>query len=499
MENTLYYGDNMDVLQNHIPDESVDLCYIDPPFQSNRDYNQIYNNIGTEDRAQVTAFTDTWEWDMLADAALEQLLAGSNGKGLFYPIQCVDLVAGLLKVLKKGSMLAYLVYMALRINEIWRVLKPTGSFYLHCDHFANAYLRLLLDSIFLSQGGIFRNEIIWTYKSTLKVLKTHLGRDHDTIFFYSKSKNFVFHPDRKDYPVSPSTLKRWSKYADETGFVSNKHFAASKSARMNLHADPDKGFYIDRGIPRDVWDISIITGENKENQGFDTQKPQKLLERIIKQSSNEGDVVLDCYCGCGTTIEAAQKLGRKWIGIDITFNSIKIILNRLEREFGENLVKTIPLRGTPQDWESARALSLRPDDPTRKEFEKWAILTYANNRAAIRERKGKNYGIDGIATMSMGVDETRKIIFQVKSGKVSVRDLRELHSSVERENAAAGILITLYPPTKDMVDEARQAGTFANPITGHNVERLKIVTIEEMLKGERMRLPMIRDVYKPKL
>lgn len=182
---SLYYGDNLDVLRNHIPADSVDLCYIDSPFNSKRNYNQIYNNIGTEDKAQAQAFVDTWTWNKRADEGFREILTNENG---IFTAQTVDLIKGLHIVLKKKDLLAYLVSMTLRINEIYRVLKPTGSFYFHCNPTASHYLKLILDAIFLPQGGEFQNELVWSYKSGGASPK-RFARKHDIIFFIQRARN----------------------------------------------------------------------------------------------------------------------------------------------------------------------------------------------------------------------------------------------------------------------------------------------------------------------
>jgi site-specific DNA-methyltransferase (adenine-specific) len=475
-KNQLYYDDNLDVLRKYIDAESVDLCYIDPPFNSKRNYNQIYNNIGTEDRAQAQAFTDTWEWDDMATQGLQEL---SDNPHQLYTMQTVKLMHGLLDVLGRGSLLAYLVSMTLRIAEIHRVLKPTGSFYLHCDPTADAYLRLVADSIFCPRGGKFRNEIIWSYK-TGGASKIGWSKKHDVILFYTKSKDCLF-----------NTLK-------EKNYTKSKN---RKAGIINYGAGNAEFFEDEKGVynlvnARDVWEISYINSMAKERFRYPTQKPEKLLERIILASSNEGDTVLDAYCGCGTTVAVAQRLNRKWIGIDITYASISLILERLEKTYGAEIVKAINLNGIPKDAASAKALSLKKDDRTRKEFEKWAILTYSNNHATINDKKGKDYGIDGIAYMATGNDTSKKVYFSVKSGHVTSAQVRDLRGAIERDDAAAGIFITLQPPTKDMLQEAKAAGTYQNELSALPIERIKIVTIEQIMQGERMYLPLANEVLK---
>ncbi|GFH62583.1 MAG: DNA methyltransferase [Candidatus Desulfovibrio kirbyi] len=402
MKNKLYYGDNIDILRKSVKDESVDLCYIDPPFNSKRNYNKIYNNIGKDDKAQSIAFVDTWEWNTAAEAGLQEIMTNSRG---ILPAQAITFTVGLQKMLSKGSLLAYLVSMTLRIAEIHRVLKPTGSFYLHCDPTASHYLKLVLDSIFCSQGGDFINEIVWCYGIGGRVSKRAYGRRHDTLFFYTKSDSYTFNYD--------DILDEWSemgkakfKYEDEKGryrligrFLKDSpikgHRDVSSKWEIN-HPELVQRYYMKAGKSQvDWWNIPPINQVAKERLGYPTQKPEALLERIIKASSNEGHVVLDAFCGCGTTVAVAQKLKRQWIGVDITYQSISLILKRLTDTNGPDIIKDITVSGVPVDRESAIALANRTDDKTRKEFEKWAVLTYSNTRALINEKRGGDGGIDG--------------------------------------------------------------------------------------------------------
>ena len=401
MQNSLYYGDNLEVLRKFVKDETVDLCYIDPPFNSKRNYNQIYNNIGGEDRAQSQAFVDTWEWNALADEGLDEILQNSAGRDAAkYTSQTQDLLKGLTLVLKKGSLLAYLVSMTQRIAEIHRVLKPTGSFYLHCDPTASHYLKLVLDTVFVPNGGDFRNEIIWHYLKW-SVAQKQFVRNHDVIFFYSKSEN----PNRVFNTLfverSPATKKRFGNAKIVSGHDTHGNRLPSETSGESLGVAMD-----------DVWDISRVP---PVKQLYPTEKPIALLERIVIASTNPGDVVLDAYCGCGTTIATAQSLGRTWIGIDITYQSIAVILRRLEKNFDkdwEAIRKNIILHGIPRDMASATALALKNDDRTRKEFEKWAVLTYSMNRAAINDKKGGDGGIDGTASTQTGKGESAKIVVE---------------------------------------------------------------------------------------
>jgi DNA modification methylase len=491
--NQLYYGDNLEVLRRKIPDESVDLCYIDPPFNSKRNYFQIYNNIGSEDKAQAQAFTDTWEWGEDGVEGLAYILDVQNLNNGKLTEQTVELIKGLHKVLREGALFAYLISMTLRIVEIHRVLKPTGSFYLHCDPTASHYLKLILDTVFCGQGGDFRNEIIWCYSIGGKS-KVHFGRKHDVILFYTKcdDKSHTFNIRGASIERKLNTHMKMGVDDEGREFQEKKDKKSGKIYR----------YYIDEGkIAEDYWiDIETLNWEEKERLGYPTQKPEALLERIIKSSSNEGDVVLDAYCGCGTTVAVAQRLNRKWIGVDITYQSVGLILKRLQNSYPEDWDKIeadLFLDGVPRDMASAKALAQRKDDKTRKEFEKWAVLTYSKNQARINEKKGADAGIDGEAYFLTGHGENGKAIFQVKSGGANRATIATLNSDRQREKAEIGILITIDNPTAAMEKEALAVGKYKHPLLNRDDDRIIIVTIEEILAGERLDLPMGRvDIVK---
>jgi hypothetical protein len=248
-----------------------------------------------------------------------------------------------------------------------------------------------------------------------------------------------------------------------------------------------------------VWRIPCLQPAAAERLGYPTQKPEALLERIIKASSNEGDTVLDAYCGCGTTVAVAERLNRKWVGMDITYQSISLILKRIEDSFSEKALAAIELNGVPQDIKSAIALANKKDDRVRKEFEKWCVLTYSNNRAIINEQKGGDMGIDGlgfIQELDKSNDaQPRKIIFSVKSDKTLVPSyVRDLKGVIEREDAVMGVFICLYEPTKGMREEAQKAGTYKNALFEMNFPKLTIVTVQEILEGARLNIPIIQVV-----
>lgn len=480
MKNTLYYGDNLEVLRRYIKDESVDLCYIDPPFNSKRNYNQIYNNIGGEDRAQAQAFVDTWTWDDQASEGFSQILSNDGGR---FTSQTIDLMSGLNLVLKKGSLLAYLVSMTLRITEIHRVLKPTGSFYLHCDPTASHYLKVVMDTIFVTQGGDFRNEIVWHYLKW-SVKQKQFVRNHDVVLFYSKTDDpgRVFHTFYMER--SPATAKRFGNAK-----IISAHDEQGNRLPSQVDDAPSEGVALD-----DVWDISRVP---PVKQLYPTQKPEVLLQRIIAASTNEGDTVLDAYCGCGTTVTVAQEMKRQWIGIDITYQSISLILRRLEAQFGRPVLEDIVLNGIPRDVASAKALANKKDDRVRKEFEKWAVLTYSDNRAVINSKKGADAGVDGVAYTSIGHEANAKIILQVKSGHVQRNDIATLNSDRQREGAEMAVLITLQDSTKPMRDEAKGIGQFTHPLMQKKYDRVQIVTVQEMIEqGKRLDIPMSLEVLR---
>lgn len=535
-KNRLFYGDNLDVLRSKIADESVDLCYIDPPFNSKRNYFQIYNNQGSEDRAQAQAFVDTWEWgDEAADglAWITDIAQLQNGK---LTEQTVELIKGLEKVLRRGSLFAYLVHMTLRIVEIHRVLKPTGSFYLHCDPTASHYLKMVLDAVFCGQGGDYINEITWKRADTVKG-NTGQGmrcfdKNTDILLFYTKSSNATFHAQYKEY--SDKYLKDFYKFVEvgtgrryrlismtAPGDAANgnpiypvmgvERYWRYTKERMQSYIDagmviqtkpgnvPQRKLYLDegKGVPvQSLWDdIPALHSQAAERLGYPTQKPEALLERIIRASSNEGDTVLDAYCGCGTTVAVAQRLGRRWIGIDITYQSISLILKRLQDRYPADwaaIEANILLDGVPRDLASAQALANRKDDRTRKEFEKWAVLTYSNNQARINDKKGADGGIDGVAYFLLDKDTNGKAVFQVKSGGANRSTLATLNSDRQREKAEFGFLLTMDTPTKAMRDEIAAAGKYKHPLLNREDDRIQVVTVADILDGARLNLPMAR-------
>ena len=510
-------------MRRFIPDESVDLCYIDPPFSSNRDFNQIYNNPSRKDIAQAKAFVDTWTWDNSAECSLHEI---QINEGQRYTLKLFDFINGLERILERGPLFAYLISMAMRVNEIYRVLKPTGTFYLHCDPTASHYLKILLDTVFGVNN--FRNEITWKRSNP----KSHISRNFptctDIILRYTKSNNYFYKQPYAEHDIE--YVDSAYRYSDNNGryrllpllnpndnrpnltyeFLGvmrvwrweksrmEKAYADGLVVQLKPGAVPQYKKYLHDSSGKTVtncWvDIKPVSGN--EALGYPTQKPEALLHRIISASSIEDDVVLDAYCGCGTTVAVAHRLNRRWIGIDITYQSISLIIKRLEDTYGKEIINSLELSGVPKDFESARSLALKPDDKTRKEFEKWSVLTYSNNRAMINEKKGSDKGIDATIFIMGPKEEPQRVIFSVKSGKVQVSHVRDLRGTVEREKAAGGILITLSSPTSPMIQEAKSAGFIDNSLFSAPLEKIKIVTVEEILSGARLQLPLAFDVVK---
>lgn len=530
MKNTLYYGDNLDILRRKLRDETVDLCYIDPPFNSKRNYFQIYNNIGKDDQAQAQAFIDTWTWNELAITGYAEIITNFEGR---YTRQTIELLKGLRAVLGDGGLLAYLVSMTQRVNEIQRVLKPTGSFYLHCDPTASHYLKLVLDSVFCARGGDYLNEITWQRTTPKGHAYCRYPTAQDILLFYTKGKeptwNSLYANHRLEYLgshykyIEAETGRRYrldnlnnpNKDRPNLTYEFLGVTRVWRWTRERMQEAYEQGLIVQTkpgGVPQlkryldeqegtpvtSVWtDIPPINSQAQERLGYPTQKPEALLERIIQASSNEGDTVLDAYCGCGTTVAVAQRLRRHWIGIDITYQSIAVILKRLEDSFGAAVMDSIVLDGIPRDMESARALATKKDDRVRKEFEKWALLTYSKNRATINEKKGADRGVDGIAYIVTGSDATERVIFQVKSGAVKRNDIATLHGDMTREGAVMAVFLTQEEPTKPMRDEALAAGVYHHALLDRDYSRIQIVTVREMIEdGKRIDLPLSLDVLK---
>ena len=551
MKNRLYYGDNLEILRNreYFPDECVDLIYLDPPFNSNRNYNVLFKSeSGADSEAQITAFEDTWHWGETAEATYDDLVVNA-------PHKVSTAIKALMDLIERNQMMAYLVMMTARLVELHRVLKPTGSLYLHCDPTASHYLKIVLDTIFGVKS--FRNEIVWKRVVTAKGFPSKvLPRNHDVIFRYTKGDTFTWNKSEITIPydmdnLDSKTLKQYSKTDDDgrryqyTAMVAPGPRSGDSGRPITLRGKAlsppvnshwripggrlegesiQEGFdrldsagriyqATERGLPRfkryldeqpgrlldDVWiDIANLTGAVKERLGFETQKPEALLERIIRASSNEGDVVLDPFCGCGTAIAAAHKLGRKWIGIDITHLSIALQKYRLQDMFELVSGTDYEVIGEPATVDAAKELATDSANEGRFQFEWWALSLVrakpvGGSAGSRRGKKGADQGIDGIINFfdedEKGKKKPQTVIIQVKSGKVKSGDIRDLKGTIEREGAAMGVFITLENPTQAMIKEALAAGTYQSPRWGKAYRRVQILTIGDLFDEGGIDMP----------
>jgi len=464
-KNVLYYGDNLEVLRLHVKDESVDLIYLDPPFKSDQNYNVLFaERNGTRSPAQIKAFKDTWTWDLEAAEAFEEVVE-RGGK-------VSETMQGFRKLLGDSDMLAYISMMAPRLIELRRVLKSTGSIYLHCDSTAGAYLRLLMDAVFGPQN--LQNEIVWYYRGG-GVSKRRFGRRHDVILFYSRkpTANRPFNVDAVRTPYSPDTVERL-KYKAKA-FRGDKVYDSYEPHPEGKHPD-------------DVWLMQPVMPSARERLGYPTQKPEALLERIIKASSNESDLVLDPFCGCGTTIAVAQRLNRRWIGIDITHLAVTLMKYRLEHTFGEGIKQEYEVIGEPVSISGA--MQLAKENPYQ--FQWWALGLLGAR--PVEEKKGADKGIDGRLYFHDETKggKTKQIVFSVKSGHVTSYMVRDLRGVVEREGAEIGVFITMLDPTKDMRSEAAGAGFYESTTWQKRYPRIQILTIEDILRGKGIDCPPLK-------
>ena len=526
MSNALFYGNNLAVLRERVADESVDLVYLDPPFNSNASYNVLFREkTGEESPAQIRAFTDTWEWTQETELTFEQDIIGNPS----VPSAVKDMISAFRQFIGRNDMMAYLVMMAPRLVELRRVLKSTGSIYLHCDPTAGHYLKILMDTVFNARN--YRNEITWKRTSSHNDVTRNYGALSDLIFFYSKSDDYVFHIQHQSY--SQEHIEQSYRHFDEDGRRYALTDLRSLHPRPNLTYDY-KGYkphpngwtvslermrqldaegrlyspenkngrirlkrYLDEmpGVPLgNVWDdISPVPSRARERLTYQTQKPEALVDRVIASSSNEGDVVLDPFCGCGTAVAAAHKLGRQWLGIDITHLAVALMKNRLNTAFGLEAGRDYDVIGEPQDEGSARALW--EQDPYQFQF--WAV-SLLEAQPQSEQRRGADRGVDGMLYFIDGPRRTpHKAVIQVKGGRVSSPQVRALVGVVEREQAALGLFISLEPPTRDMRQEAASAGFFHSDLWAREFPKIQLRTVGEMLSGNGFELPPRPADYQP--
>jgi site-specific DNA-methyltransferase (adenine-specific) len=519
--NVLYYGDNLDVLRRHVPDASVDLIYLDPPFNSNRSYNILFKESGGEGSgAQIEAFEDTWHWGHAAQAAYEEVMTGPH-----QPV--ARMLRSMVEGLGHNDVTAYLSMMAIRLIELHRVLQDTGSIYLHCDPTAGAYLRVLMDAVFEARN--FRNEVTWKRTNVhsdskrwsdvsdrlLYYVKDSRAAytwnepwgEHDAGYVESKYRNDdgdgrgPYQLDNMTSPnPRPNMMYEWKGFpSPPLGWRYSKETMSRLDAEGRIYYPkttaqrPRLKRYLaeQRGqLLTDVWtDIWPINSQAKERLGYATQKPLALLERVITASSNPGDIVLDPFCGCGTAVHAAQKLGREWIGIDVTHLAISLIRRRMEDAFPGLNVDVI---GEPVDLGGVKELAAKD----KYQFQWWALDRIGAQPVA-GKKKGSDKGIDGVIPFVADRDGGfKRVMVSVKGGEtVGVQAVRDLRGVMEREGEPIGVLLTLVKPTKDMTTEAISAGHYENELWQKQYPRLQILTVQEVLAGKLPQMPPQRSPF----
>ncbi|RWQ62380.1 DNA methyltransferase [Mesorhizobium sp.] len=515
--NKLYFGDNLDWLPK-IERESVDLIYLDPPFNSQATYNILYKSpSGKDGGAQYQAFEDSWQWGPAADYAFALV---RNSQSPAYGI-----LTALNNFMQKSDLMAYLTMMTARLLAMKRVLKPTGSIFLHCDSSASHYLKIILDQIF-SEGG-FQNEIIWRRSTGKSLMTRRLPTNHDSILLYSGGDS-AWNADEGFAPYDPDnlpeTIKTKYRYVDDQGrryrldnlinpnsnrpnltyeflgvtrvwrWTRERMQAAYEAGLIVQNSSgrvPSFKRFLDkqRGMPLDdVWtDIPPINSQAAERLGYPTQKPLPLLERIIRLSTNPGDVVLDPFCGCGTAIEAAQRLGRKWIGIDVTVLAIDVVERRLRKMKVQNKIH-YEVEGIPRDVDGAHRLF--EEDP--HDFQLWA-LTMVDGQPREGGKKGADKGVDGLIYYQHDGKTILPAIVSVKGGRnIHADHIRDLIGTMHSQAAELGVFITLNEPTSAMMKAAREAGS----VEAFNKlrPRVQIRTIEQLFAGQKPDLPPVHDI-----
>jgi len=527
-ENTLFYGDNLPILREYIADESVDLVYLDPPFNSAANYNVLFKDEkGVPSQAQIQAFQDTWHWDRSAEAIYYELVTDISG-------EIGTMIGAMRSFIGTSPVMSYLVMMAIRLHELRRVLQPTGSIYLHCDPTASHYLKVVMDTIFGAENYV--NEISWkrtTTKSDFRQGAINWPRIRDVILHYRKDvrQKGVFNQPFAQYSDEYVASKYRHKDPDGRAYMLDKLTAPGSGSRghpqyefmgVTRHwvynhekmeaqlaagriVQPSPGSvprykrYLDevKGVAiGDTWDdIPAINSMAIERLGYPTQKPMALLERIIAASSNPGDMVLDPFCGCGTAVAAAHKLGRRWVGIDITHLSIALQKYRLEQSFPGISFTVV---GEPEDIGAARQLA----QEDRYQFQWWALSLIrarplGGEAGSKQGKKGSDKGIDGVITfLDDASGKPKRVLIQVKSGKVKSGDIRDLVGTLQREAAQIGVFLTLEEPSRDMLTEAASAGVYRAAHWGRDFPKLQILTIAELLRGAEIKMPPAHGTFK---
>ena len=482
--NKLYFGDNIEIL-HELPDAHVDIICTDPPFNSGRDYNAFLS----DSLAQKKAFTDIWTWDTAAEEARadigQRALGCDTYKALDECLRGYDLVLRRSVSGNKGAMRAYLAFMGPRLAEMHRVLSKNGSIYLHCDPTASHYLKGIMDAIWdqenRSKNEFFRNEIVWSYRRWA-AKHPNFQRMHDVILRYSKSTNVTW--NQLYEPRPESTVRRFGNKEIKSAYAPDGKRIPSEM--MNKES---------KGVPlRDVWDISVIAPSGKERLGYPTQKPRALYERMIKASSNEGDIVLDPFCGCGTTIDAAHTLSRRWMGIDLTIMALDPMRHRLEDRHGLKPSVDYEIEGYPTNMQEVRKLLKDGDKRKYHDFSNWAVT-----RLGLKPtRDAGDGGLDGVGHFTVwtprGMEKTEaRMLAEVKTGKPTLTQVRSFCHVIERDEAKVGIFITIESVTAGMRQEAASMGTFEH--NGLSYPRLQFWQIDDAyfenpeIINARVRLP----------
>ena len=533
---TLVRSDNLDIMRT-LPDDSIDLIATDPPFNSKRDYFIPYRDeSGQAPDTLIKAFSDTWTWGPTAEEAYDHLIRETGG-------QTGDTIQGLQNFLNQTPMMAYLVMMAVRIVEMHRILKPTGSLYLHCDSSASHYLKIILDAIFSPTN--FKNELIWKRTSAHNIGGRY-GRVHDTILFYGKSPKSLWNPVYTDH--DPEYLEKFYRYEDERGRyrigdLTGAGVRRGESGTPWRDVDPNDAGRHWRTPPTDAWPEDVVPPKNyadlsvqkrldfldangliywppagkvpsfkrylstskgrrmsdvvtdilplgshsKERTGYPTQKPIELYERLIKASSNEGDLVLDPFCGCGTTLMAAESLNRNWIGIDITYFAIGTVNQQFEKLFPQHR-DAVTITGTPENAE--QALVLASTDP--QGFEEWCVTHVLKFRS--NAKKVADGGIDGTYMFPIGRVKGKqaygKAVAQIKGGNYTLDHIRAFRTAMDNVNADLGVFVTTKPPTRGMRNEASRSGTYQHPLFDMDAPRLQIYEIQNYFNDLLPTLPL---------
>ena len=532
-----HYGDNLEVLRGRaIKDESVDLVYLDPPFNSQRTYNIIHREAdGTASEAQRRAFEDNWTMDSKAQDALSFLLLPGKDRWKVPP-QVSETFEMLQRILGSDStMLAYLAMMGVRLVELRRVMKPTGSLFLHCDLTASHYLKIVLDSLFGTTS--FRNEIIWQRTLSKGLSTKRLPNNHDVILRYSKGEEWTWNGEQGVVPYDPDDLdaKTSSKYChrDPDGRIyrlsdlnnPNKDrpnlkyeflgvtrvwrwtrermqsaYEAGLVVQTKPGTVPQLKRYLDEQEGRplgDVWtDSPPLNSQAKERLGYPTQKPMALLERIIRLASNEGDLVLDPFAGCGTTIEAAEHLGRRWVGIDVTHLAVSVLRRRMETKFPDLKLK---LHGEPADAASARLLA----KTNPHEFQAWIVDKVGGVPLEVSDdpkvaKKGGDRGIDGVLLFrdDPKAPRSQRMVISVKATtSVAPEMVRELRGTMVREKAALGALLLLTAPTDGMRKEAKADGQYRSE-NFKPVDKIQVLSVADLFAGKSLHVPGMITTHK---